>query len=312
MNFGEILSRAWQIVWKYKVLWLFGILAGCTAGGNYGSNGVSYQYSGEDLPPRFQQFFTNIPDWQITLGVILIIAAILLIIVLAVVLGTVGRIGVVRGTMQGDAGIERLSFGELFRDSLSYFWRVFGLNLLIFFAIFVIVLLVGGFFVLAGVLTAGIAVLCLLPLICLLIPLGWFVSIVIEQANVALVVDDVGITEGLRRGWRVVADHIGEFILMGLILLLGGGLVGFLISLPLAFLGFPLLLAFGLGSGMAISNSVSIIFVICLVLYLPILLVLNGILRSYIGSAWTLTYMRLTRSPAVPAAPPAPEIEPVG
>src|SRR5437773_2631742 len=26
-NFGEILTRAWQIIWKHKILWVFGILA---------------------------------------------------------------------------------------------------------------------------------------------------------------------------------------------------------------------------------------------------------------------------------------------
>jgi len=38
-NFGEVLTRAWQITWKYKVLWIFGILAGCTNGGGGGGGG---------------------------------------------------------------------------------------------------------------------------------------------------------------------------------------------------------------------------------------------------------------------------------
>ena len=32
-NFGEVLTRAWQIIWKHKVLWIFGFLAGCGQGG---------------------------------------------------------------------------------------------------------------------------------------------------------------------------------------------------------------------------------------------------------------------------------------
>ena len=35
-NFGEVLTRAWQITWKYKVLWIFGILAGCSEGSGGG------------------------------------------------------------------------------------------------------------------------------------------------------------------------------------------------------------------------------------------------------------------------------------
>ena len=26
-DFGEVLSRAWQITWKYKVLWIFDLLS---------------------------------------------------------------------------------------------------------------------------------------------------------------------------------------------------------------------------------------------------------------------------------------------
>ena len=29
INMGEVLTKAWQITWKFKVLWIFGILAGC-------------------------------------------------------------------------------------------------------------------------------------------------------------------------------------------------------------------------------------------------------------------------------------------
>jgi len=41
-NFGEVLTRAWQIIWKHKVLWIFGFLAGCgqsgsSVRGNFGS-----------------------------------------------------------------------------------------------------------------------------------------------------------------------------------------------------------------------------------------------------------------------------------
>jgi hypothetical protein len=46
------------------------------------------------------------------------------------------------------------------------------------------------------------------------------------------------------------------------------------------------------------------------VLYLPVLLVLSGILRAYIGSAWTLTYLRLTGRTPVPPAAEAPQVEP--
>ena len=35
-------------------------------------------------------------------------------------------------------------------------------------------------------------------------------------------------------------------------------------------------------------------YVLCIVLYLPVLIVLGGILTAYIESAWTLTYLEAT------------------
>jgi hypothetical protein len=47
INFGKIIKRAWQILWSYKVLWIFGILLAITAGGinTSGSGGTNYQFS---------------------------------------------------------------------------------------------------------------------------------------------------------------------------------------------------------------------------------------------------------------------------
>ena len=54
----------------------------------------------------------------------------------------------------------------------------------------------------------------------------------------------------------------------------------------------------------AATNTSLIIALVCCAIYLPILIVLSGIVRSYTASAWTLTYLRLTTTP-----PPPPELE---
>jgi hypothetical protein len=304
MDIGEVLSKAWHIIWKNKVLWIFGILAGCTAGNG---SSPSYQFSRSDFGYRSQQFFNNIPDWQIWLGLALLIGLALVIIFVIILLSTIGRIGIIRGTMQADTGQTNLRFGELFNGSFPYFWRVFGLNLLIFLIIFVVILIFFGFFALAAAVTLGIALICLIPLLCLIIPIGWFVSIIIEQANAALVVDNIGVFEALSRGWNVVKDNLGETLIMGLILGIGGAIVGFLIGLPFIIIFLPVLTAlfFNASRSLPVGIGVSLI---CLILYLPVLLALNGALRSYIGSAWALTYMRLTGRTALPAVVEPPEV----
>jgi hypothetical protein len=146
---------------------------------------------------------------------------------------------------------------------------------------------------------------CLIPTLCLLVPLGWLVNIFLEQANIAIVVEDLGIMDGLQRGWQVFRENIGMLIVMGLILVLGVGLIGgFIIGLPVVFFIGPAVFGAIAGTQQALQGGIAIA-VLCLVAYIPVAIVLNGILQSYIRSAWTLTYLRLTSQPAVEASPVA-------
>jgi len=126
---------------------------------------------------------------------------------------------------------------------------------------------------------------------------------VIEQANIALIVDDLSIGESLRRGWEIFRANLGNMIVLGLILTLGAGLfVGFLISLPLGIISVPAMIALASDSSQAATSGL-IIGGICLVVYLPVLLVLAGIQQTFIRTSWTLAYKRLTAAPAQDAPP---------
>jgi hypothetical protein len=304
MNYGEVLTRAWQIIWRHKILWIFGILAGCgNAGGGGGSNAnVSYQQEAPpDVQRYFDQFFASLDTWQIVLIVGSIILVALILLALVIFLGTIGRVGLVRGTLEAEASIERMSFGDLFRQSLPYFWRVFGLNLLFGLVSFIVVILLFLLFLPLVVITIGLAALCFVPLVCILVPLGLFISLIVQQSGIAIVVEDVGIREGLRRGWAVVRDNLGPMILMGLILVIGVfGIGSFIIGLPFLFIISPAVLAAIFqqpgGAGNLLEGGL-LVSALCFLGYLPVLLVLSGILRSYYESAWTLTYLRLRGRP---------------
>ena len=73
----------------------------------------------------------RVDDRAFFLFVAAALAFIFILILLSLFFGSIGRIGLVRGTQQAEQGAVRLSFGELFSGSLPYFWRVFGLNLLV-------------------------------------------------------------------------------------------------------------------------------------------------------------------------------------
>jgi hypothetical protein len=103
----------------------------------------------------------------------------------------------------------------------------------------------------------------------------------------------MGVMPALSQGWEIFRKNLGPIILMAIILGVLGIVVGIIIALPVFLIVFPA--AFALGNG---QNSTPLYLgVICFCLYLPVLILLNGILIAYTESAWTLTYMRLTRKP---------------
>jgi hypothetical protein len=296
MDIGFVLSRAWQIIWKHKILWVFGILASCSST-NYGTSNYRASYQGE-ISPNLQYTFSQIPEWQIAVIVGIAILVILLLVVIGIFLGTMGRIGLIRGTLQAEQGSSKLLFGELFSGGLPYFWRVFGVNLLIGLGLAVLFILFGIFALIGAVLTLGIGLICLIPLFCLLIPFSWLVSVFLEQVDIAIVVEDLGIMDGLQRGWDVVKANLGMIIVMGLILYVGVGLIGgFIIGIPIAAIIAPAVIGAINGAQRALQGGL-IITGLCLIVYIPVAIVLYGILQSYIKTAWTLTYLRLTSHPA--------------
>jgi len=295
-NFGEVLTRAWQITWKYKVLWIFGILAGCAQGGGGGSSGGSGWRSGNGdrfVPPDWQRTADQMAQWATENWWVLVVGfiAFLLLMALFIFLGTIGRIGLIQGTLQVEAGAGSLAFGPLFSQSTPFFWRVFGLAFLVglvFFLLFVPLVLLGIF-------TAGIAFLCILPLICVLIPVSIAVNLVLEQAYIAIVKENLGIVDGLRRGWDIARMNFGPVILMGLILFVITFVIGLVLAIPILVIVFPAVFAFAIGG--AQSMTPLLVAGLCFVLFLPVLLVARGILATFTGSAWTLTYLRLTSAP---------------
>jgi len=304
-NFGEILTRAWQITWKYKVLWIFGILAGCSQGNGGGNSGggsssgptdYSNGPSDFDLPPELRRFIPmmeNFADWVTDNWWIFIVIglAILVLVILSIFLGTIGRIGLIKGSYEAEQGAEKLAFGELFSGSMPYFWRVFGLSFLIGLAFLVILLPL----VLFGVLTAGVGFLCLLPLLCLLVPIGWAVGLILEQANRAIVLEERSMLDGFKRGWEIVKGNVGPLVVMSLILFGISFVLGIVIALPILIAVVPAFIAFVMNEGQSFTPLYIAIGVICL--YAPISWLLNGILNTYTQSAWTLTWLRLTRKP---------------
>ncbi|MBE0671142.1 MAG: hypothetical protein IH588_11180 [Anaerolineales bacterium] len=290
-NLGEILTRSWQIIWKHKILWVFGILAGFARGGGGGGGGNSgYRTSSGDSPfptTQWEQQITRFFEDNLWI-VIAVVIAIVLFSLLLYAAGILGRIGLIKGVYKVENGAETLSFAEIWSESMPYFWRIFGINFLIglvFLVIFIPLLLF-------GFLTMGIGFLCVIPLICIMVPVSWVVAVILEQAQPAIVLENLGMLDGFKRGWEIVKTNAVSFLLLALIIGVGGAIIGVVIALPILLAILPIIIGMD-----ALRESFTPLYIAlaCCALYMPVIIFLNGILTAYIQSVWTLTFLKLSK-----------------
>jgi len=341
INYGEILSKSWQIVWKFKILWIFGILAGCAGGngsrfnfnsGNFGNNqNFGSGSSGSGQFPAMPRLFQNmrpeailqevLAKYGVWIGVGIVLLCVLWIVFYSI--GIMGRTGLIHGASKADAGAASLSFGELWSESTPYFWRMFGLNLLIALPVFLVIVIVLaglGFGVysmavngtqnsaLPALIIGGLGIFVVL--MCVISIVSVVLRFIAEQAQHAIVLEDLGIMPSLMRGWQVFKSAWISIILMTIILGVISGVTGFVAAIPL--IGVIAVAAVGVAGTYAAGAANSMLMPIiigscCVIVYLPALLAFSGALLAYSQTAMTIVFRRLTIEPAQPAQPEQPE-----
>jgi hypothetical protein len=189
-----------------------------------------------------------------------------------------------------------MSLAEAFSSGAGRFWRLFGVQLLVFALSLVALLLLLLPFLGFSILTFGLGVLCLLPLICLLIPVGLALEIYVLIAQVSIMVEDLRVAEALRRSWNSLRRNLGPAVVMGLILGLGKAVAQFVLALPAIAILLPLALALlTADEGFQVAGVAT--SAICLIVYLPFAIAATGMIQTFVTGSWTLTYQRMIERP---------------
>lgn len=308
MEYGEVLRKTWDISWRNKGLWILGILAGCSASGRGNFSQSSSGFRGYDYGPGDVPYYKGEPlfgDFQEEIIIPLILGFICLFLIVALivfVLGVIGQGGLIAAFKRADEGTD-VSLSEAFSGGLQNFWKLAGIRIVFFIAGFVIVigLILGA--LLFGVATLGIGFICLIPLVCLLIPIGLAVDSYIILTMVAAVEEELGVFEAFGRSWNTFKENLGPVVVMILILIVGFGILGFLIALPFIAIAVPAIMGVIIGTDAAVISGVAVTL-LCVLVAVPVLIIIYGLLTTYTTGAWTLTYRRLngTMGAELPAA----------
>lgn len=302
----EVLTQSWKIIWKYKALWIFGILASCGRVGfrfNFEiSGGRNTTNNNNEMTRQFLEFAQKSTEW-ITENpwtfIILIMAVGLLLGTIQIFLATIGSNGLIRGVYQVEMGVETLSFSPLWRESLSYVWRIIGLATIVF--IPVIIALVALCIVLISILLAassgspyafiGGTVFLFFGLFCCFFPFMIALGMYYTQASRALLLEDLDVSASIKRGWEIFTKNIIGLIVMGVILFFVNLIAGIVFAIPVYMVIFPVVFSFLAGN--INSWGAFILAGIFLLLYSPIILFLHGVLTAYAETIWTLIYIRV-------------------
>jgi hypothetical protein len=287
-DFGEILSSAFKITWKHKILWLFSALPILLSFIIFPFVFVPIFFM--DQGSFSDPFFLDSPLFAILFMVVMIFISLL-----SYVLYGISSSAVILGSIRADGGAEKFSFRELFNDSKPYWWRVLGVLLLIGLGIFAVFAVIFACFTLIGAVTMGLGFICLQPLMLLMYPLMMVIYGIIEVSQVGVVADELSVTDSIRRGWELVRANFWRVMLISLIVYFGISLLSGIIMLPLMS---PLfLIPFFMESGTSQFNPRTMMLFMggFSLLFIPVMAIVQGFGLTFMKSAYTLVYLRLTK-----------------
>lgn len=285
-DFGEVLTRARQITWRYKNLWLAGIVMSLVS--------LLLVPISLALNPAFSSFAIPSEVNRQLPSVMLANVSLILLTVLSIPLFVIGISIPSLATFQLEQGSENVNFGQLIRGVFPYFWRILGIVLLVWVGMFLATLILIASVIFLTALTLGLGLLCAVPLFILLILVAILVYALMEQAVSAVLVDNLGVSSALQRARRLVEKNPGLMTLMSIINYLGAIVAILIISI------LTMIPMFGsnLGSEPDVQplERLSRNMILWTLAFLPFYAVFQGILVTFLQSFWTLIYLRLTRS----------------
>jgi len=332
MDHLRILKQAWETTWRYRALWVFGIILALTTSRGGGDFGSQYTINDEDLSRwSGQSSLPSIPPEIVSLLIGIGVALACLVLALALVSAVaryVTETTLIRMVDDHQETGERRSVRQGLRMGWSRAaWRLFLIDLLVglpvalaFILLFLLALTPLLLWTTDSTAAKAIGTVAAIGLAFLFVLLAILVGVLLTLLSKffrrACVLENLGVIESIRRGVGVVREHFKDVAIMWLIMAgvsLGMGVamlvVAFLlVALGLVLGGLPALLVGGLTSqileGAApwmLAAAVGIpIFL--LVVGLPILFV-GGLAEVFKSSVWTLAYRELRALESVSSEP---------
>lgn len=237
---------------------------------------------------KIADFFTRY--WE------LVLAGIVLLVILGIVffvLKLISRAGIIK-TLSKIEKNEKGNFREGFGEGKKYFWKLFGLNLILGFlaaGIFVILFVPVMFLfylksLALGIIASFLAILIFIPLLIL-------VSFLAKYASFYAILSDLGITMSIERGYQLFVDNIFSSIIMALIFIPVSIALSLAVLISIVLIGLIFLIP-GIIFYLALSYSgVYAISAIGLFCVLAWIFLLGSVYQTFYQAAWFLFFKEI-------------------
>ncbi len=289
MNYGRIVEDSFKFAWRYKSLWVFGLLAG-SGGGNFNLDMGQGDLGGMgESGMMFNDYFNEL--WQYILPILTAVIVIGLLFFILHLICSPALIDAINKIARG--GTYR--FSDSYSRGIDFFLRKLGLTMIFIAAVLGVILL--GILPIVAFNIFG--VLLMLPIFVA----GIYLAITLYSLSErALVVRDTSIGNAIDEAYILMKQNFSKCLLMALIFIglnIGIGIVLITVA-AMFFIPINMLVH-------SISESKMIIFILALILGLPISLVVGGFIGTFFHSLYTLFYFGLVDPNSPYAKPSSPQ-----
>jgi len=327
MDHLKVFKRALETTWRYRVLWVFGILIALVTprGGGGGGGNASVPGNGDlgrlDLVPELPPISPQVVSSIIAVGVAVAVGLacmVLLMVVVTTVLRYLSHTALIRLVDHHEETGERQGVRQGFRLGWSRSaLHLFLIDLLIGVptaVVFILLFLLALFPLLlwatgsqiAGILGTVAVVGLVLMVVLLLIIVTAVLTLLTHFFQRACVLRQLGVFDSIGQGFGLVRRHPKDVAIMWLIMI-GAGLAWLLIMVPLMILFVLLALALGgvpalvMGGLASLALNGALPWILAGAIALPIFILvtaipaifLSGLYEVFRSTAWTLTYREL-------------------
>lgn len=293
MNYINLIKRSFQLAWKYKFLWIFGLFIALVSGGGlnfYGFDSGTETNQNYNLNSEFGSFLGHNFGW--ILAVLIILFLILIALWILAIFSQGGLIACAEKLERG----EKTNLKDGLKIAKEYFWRIFGLNLLIglilFFSFLILGLPVGLLFYFQ---LWGRAILLLLLALVIFVPEAILLNLILTYALRGIVLGNKKIMESLRLGYNLVINNFWQTIVIALILIGISLAVTMALMLIVFLIGLPLFALFVIFKTLLGSIFFWILLVLAALILILGVLLIKTILTTFQYNTWTLVYIELNK-----------------